>query len=81
MEEAEIGRLMSELNLKPTMQSVRRMSVLPPKADTIAEAVEVHLWPEAVIRSSRRRERPQVHSGSPAFRNPSISSFAFDRPS
>jgi len=53
-------------------------SGLPPTADMRTSAGFRRCGPEAIIRSPRRRERAQAHSGNPAFRRPSIDSLAFD---
>jgi hypothetical protein len=40
----------------------------------------MHRTKRVLVRSPRRRKRARAHSGNPAFRRPSVNSFAFDRP-
>ena len=61
-------------------QKCSRSAALPPKGELIKPGSISRDGPKAAIRSPCRRECAWAHSGNPAFRSPSINSFAFDRP-
>jgi hypothetical protein len=72
--------LYAGVSASSTSTALTGWSVLPRLADILRVIRQVSKVPRAVIRSPRRHKTHPAHSGNPAFRSPSIVSFAFDCP-
>jgi hypothetical protein len=65
---------------RTTAPGARRSHLDRPSSETLNTTGLMRCSNSGFIRSPRRRGRARAHSGKPAFRRPSISSFDFDCP-
>src|SRR5262249_48681925 len=63
------GSMMSALGQKQTLQLIRSMSALPPKADIGTQPRDVRFVPEADIRDDVKEKRPPYGGLSKAVRD------------